>query len=144
VLSVAPLWPQRVHRARPRSTSLDAPAPQRITATADASGARCWQRSQFSHSHGGVQVAEPGGRALDLVAETEKDALAAFDIFVETSRALLVGARYWDDPVSRPCRRRTERACVSQWGIYPRWQRDDVTRHVSASEYLPFRPGFGP
>ena len=31
---VAPLWPQAVQRARRRSTSLDASAPQRMTGTA--------------------------------------------------------------------------------------------------------------
>jgi hypothetical protein len=50
--SVAPLCPQTVQRARSRSTSLDASRPQRMTATAHASGAWCWRRSQFSHSHG--------------------------------------------------------------------------------------------
>ncbi len=36
--SVAPLWPHAVQRARRRRTSLDAPAPQRMTGTAQASG----------------------------------------------------------------------------------------------------------
>ena len=36
--SVAPLRPHSVQRARCRSTSLDAPAPQRMTGTAQASG----------------------------------------------------------------------------------------------------------
>jgi len=35
---VAPLWPQAVQRAECRSLSLDVFAPQRITATAHASG----------------------------------------------------------------------------------------------------------
>ena len=56
---VAPLLPQAVHRARCRSTSLDASRPQRMTATAHASGASCWHRSQFSHSHGVARCRSP-------------------------------------------------------------------------------------
>ncbi len=37
--SVAPLWPHAVQRARRRRTSLDTSAPQRITGTAQGSGA---------------------------------------------------------------------------------------------------------
>jgi hypothetical protein len=63
---VAPLLPQAVQRARCRSTSLDVSRPHRMTATTHASGAWCWQRSQFSHSHGVVQIAERGGGAERL------------------------------------------------------------------------------
>jgi hypothetical protein len=45
-VSVAPLWPHAVQRARWRSTSLDAFGPHRITAAAKANGALCRQRSQ--------------------------------------------------------------------------------------------------
>jgi hypothetical protein len=57
--TVAPLLPQCVHRARSLSTSLDALAPQRMTATAHASGAWCWQRSQFGQSHGVARRRSP-------------------------------------------------------------------------------------
>jgi len=57
--SVAPLWPQRMQRARSRSTLLDASRPQRMTATAHASGAWCWHRSQFNQSHGVARCRSP-------------------------------------------------------------------------------------
>ena len=56
---VAPLWPQQVQRARSRKMSLDASRPQRITATAHASGPWCWQRSQLSHSQGVARCRSP-------------------------------------------------------------------------------------
>jgi len=42
---------QAVQRVHCRSLSLDSSGPQRITATAQGNGARCWQRTQVSQSH---------------------------------------------------------------------------------------------
>jgi deoxycytidylate deaminase len=65
---VAPLWPQQVQRACCRRTSLDASRPQRMTATARASGAWCWHRSQFSQSH----VFAHGLNKLEMDAMVER------------------------------------------------------------------------
>jgi hypothetical protein len=46
------------HAAAARRSTCRA-APHRMTATAHASGAWCWQRSQFSHSHGVARCRSP-------------------------------------------------------------------------------------
>ena len=48
---VAPLVPHAVHHAHWRSLSLEVFGPHRITATAQASGERCWHFSQWTHIH---------------------------------------------------------------------------------------------
>jgi hypothetical protein len=49
--SVAPFAPHAVQRARWRNMSLDVPGPHRMTAAANANGARCRQRSHHNHVH---------------------------------------------------------------------------------------------
>ena len=56
---VAPFLPHELQRTRCRSRSLDTSAPQRMTATAQASGAWCWHRSHQSHTHGVVRCSSP-------------------------------------------------------------------------------------
>jgi hypothetical protein len=56
-----------VQRARSRKTSLDAPAPQRMTGTAHASGALCRHFSQNSQSQGDDRCRSPSvGRGPGL------------------------------------------------------------------------------
>jgi hypothetical protein len=51
--------PQAVQRTRCLSRSLDTSAPHRMTATAQVSGAWCWQRSYQSHTHGVARCSSP-------------------------------------------------------------------------------------
>jgi hypothetical protein len=66
---VAPWPPQPVQREHCRSLSLDSFAPHRITATAHANGALCWQRSQYIQTHGVDRCRSPSvgrGPGADL------------------------------------------------------------------------------
>lgn len=54
---VAPLLPHAKQRTYCRSLSLDASAPQRMTAAAQVNGALCWHRSQCIQSQG-VELAD--------------------------------------------------------------------------------------
>jgi hypothetical protein len=74
---VAPLLPHELQRARCLSRSLDTSAPQRMTATAQASGAWCWQRSHHSHTQGVVRCSSPSvGRGPNsLIREVRPIAL---------------------------------------------------------------------
>jgi hypothetical protein len=56
---VAPFLPHALQRARCLSRSLDTSAPHRMTATAQASGAWCWQRSHQSHTQGVARCRSP-------------------------------------------------------------------------------------
>jgi hypothetical protein len=56
------LVPHELRRARCLSPSLDTSLPHRMTATAQASGAWCWQRLHQSHTHGVARCGSPQGR----------------------------------------------------------------------------------
>jgi SOS response associated peptidase (SRAP) len=61
------LLSQLVQRAPARSLSLEASGPHRMTATAQASGAWCWQRSHQSHTQGVARCSSPSvGRGPSL------------------------------------------------------------------------------
>jgi hypothetical protein len=54
-----PFFPHALQRACWRSRSLCTSAPHRMTATAQASGAWCWQRSHQSHTQGVAPCSSP-------------------------------------------------------------------------------------
>jgi len=89
------LLPQAVQRARCRSRSLDAPAPHRMTGTAQANGAWCWHFSQQSQTHGVASLSLAQGR--DRAASLHRASLTPMQKSLQTSwqKTLVVQRCFW-------------------------------------------------